>query len=144
MNDHSLVRARTHEVRSPLNRLVALALCFFFGGFGVHRFYAGKWFTGVLMLLTAGGFGVWWFIDFIVLLLGRFRDSEGRVLGPPQVVYERPAPAVDVRQLQRQRPAFEPELEPVREPEPAFDDELMRDPLEDKFAELERELTAPK
>ena len=140
MNDHSLVRARTHEVRSPHNRLVALALCFFLGVFGVHRFYVGKWVTGVLLFLTGGGFGVWWIIDFIVLLLGRFRDDEGRVLGPPQVVYQLPAPAVDVPQRQRQKPTFEPELEPVREPDFAVDDELMRDPLEDKFAELEREL----
>lgn len=144
MNDHSLVHAPPLEVRSPHNRIVALVLCWFLGVFGVHRFYVGKWMTGVLMLLTGGGFGIWWIIDFIILLLGRFHDVEGRVLGPPQLAQhpQLPPPAVDHRQVRRQKPAYEPELEPVRDPEPQFDDEVMRDPLEDKFAELEREMKA--
>lgn len=135
MSDHSLVRARTYETRSPYNRILMLVLCGFFGGMGIHRFYVGKWMTGLLMLFTAGGFGFWWFIDFVMILLGRFRDAEGRVLGPPQVVYEQlPAPRTTTRRL----PVHEPELEPVREPE--FDDALLGDPLEEKFAELESEM----
>ena len=37
----------------------ALLLCFFFGFLGVHRFYVGKIGTGLLMLITFGGFGIW-------------------------------------------------------------------------------------
>ena len=33
---------------SPRSRLATLLLCFFFGVFGVHRFYVGKVGTGLL------------------------------------------------------------------------------------------------
>lgn len=52
---------------SPKSRIVALLLCFFFGVFGVHRFYVGKAGTGILYLLTAGGFGIGWLIDMITI-----------------------------------------------------------------------------
>ena len=51
--------------------------CFFLGTFGAHRFYAGKILTGILMLLTFGGFGIWWLIDIIVIVFGGFRDADG-------------------------------------------------------------------
>jgi TM2 domain-containing membrane protein YozV len=56
---------------------VAMLLCFFFGGLGVHRFYMGKIITGILMLLTGGGLGIWLLIDFIILVFGNFHDSNG-------------------------------------------------------------------
>lgn len=62
---------------SPRNRTAAALLAFFLGVLGVHRFYVGKVGTGVLMLLTAGGFGVWVIIDFVVILVGGFRDKNG-------------------------------------------------------------------
>ena len=65
---------------SPKSRLVALVLCLMFGAFGFHRFYVGKVGTGLLMLLTLGGFGIWVVIDTILLLVGRFKDDQGRPL----------------------------------------------------------------
>lgn len=63
---------------SPKSRLVALLLCFFFGFLGIHRFYVGKLGTGILMLLTLGGMGIWLTIDLILIVVGSFRDNEGR------------------------------------------------------------------
>lgn len=65
---------------SPKLRLAAALFCGFFGWLGIHRFYVGKIGTGILMILTAGGFGIWVIIDFIFIVVGQFRDKEGRVL----------------------------------------------------------------
>lgn len=58
--------------------LPAFLLCFFLGVFGVHRFYVGKVGTGILQLFTFGGLGIWTLVDFIMILTGSFRDSEGK------------------------------------------------------------------
>jgi TM2 domain-containing membrane protein YozV len=41
-----------------LDYTVAWLLLTFLGVFGIHRFYMGKWFTGILYLLTGGLFGI--------------------------------------------------------------------------------------
>ena len=46
---------------------VAWVLLTFFGLLGVHRMYMGKWFTGVVYLLTAGLFGIGYLVDFWTL-----------------------------------------------------------------------------
>lgn len=51
---------------SPHSRVAALLLCWFLGVLGVHRFYLGKWFSGLVMLvLTAVPVGT-----FLSLLFG--------------------------------------------------------------------------
>lgn len=55
-------------------------ICFFLGGFGIHRFLTGKTGSGIAMLLTLGGLGIWALIDFIMILSGKFKDSEGNIL----------------------------------------------------------------
>jgi hypothetical protein len=65
---------------SDKSRGVALALAFFLGVFGAHRFYVGKIGTGLLQLCTIGGLGLWWLYDNILVVSGEFRDSEGRRL----------------------------------------------------------------
>ncbi len=50
------------------NKWVALALCFFFGFLGAHKFYEGKGGMGALYILTFGLFGIGVFFDFFSLL----------------------------------------------------------------------------
>ena len=63
---------------SDKSRLVATLLCFFLGGFGAHRFYVGKTGTAILMIVTLGGLGIWTLIDLIMVVMGAFRDADGR------------------------------------------------------------------
>jgi TM2 domain-containing membrane protein YozV len=60
--------------------LVALLLCFFIGVIGAHRFYVGKIGTGLLMVFTLGGLGIWTFIDLILIIVGKFKNKDGEVL----------------------------------------------------------------
>jgi TM2 domain-containing membrane protein YozV len=57
-----------------------LLLHHFLGVFGAHRFYAGKIGTGILQLLTFGGFGIWALIDFLLIVCNSFTDAEGKVV----------------------------------------------------------------
>ena len=66
----------TGEV-SPKSRLAVTLLAFFLGGIGVHRFYLGKIVTGILMIITLGGVGIWALIDFIMAVSGVMKDKEG-------------------------------------------------------------------
>ena len=68
------------EEISPKSRLATTLLAFFLGEFGVHRFYLGKIGTGILMIVTLGGFGIWAMIDFIFALAGIMRDKEGKLI----------------------------------------------------------------
>ncbi|MFM8353953.1 MAG: NINE protein [Gammaproteobacteria bacterium] len=60
--------------------LPAFLLCFFFGLLGIHRFYVGKVGTGILQIVTLGGLGIWVLIDFIMIIVGSFRDAEHKLL----------------------------------------------------------------
>lgn len=65
---------------SPKLRLAAALFCGFFGTIGIHRFYVGKIGTGILMILTLGGLGIWTIIDFIMIVVGSFKDKQGRLV----------------------------------------------------------------
>ena len=66
--------------KSSKDWLVCLLLCFFLGYLGIHRFYVGKTGTGVAQLLTGGLCGIWTLIDFVMILLGKFTDEDGKVI----------------------------------------------------------------
>ena len=51
----------------PVDYSVAWILLTFLGLFGVHRMYMGKWFTGILYLLTAGLVGLGYLYDYWTL-----------------------------------------------------------------------------
>lgn len=66
-----------------------LILTILFGQLGIHRFYVGKIFTGLLYLFTMGGFTIGWLVDVILVLTGRFTDKRGLLINkksPEQLV----------------------------------------------------------
>lgn len=67
---------------TPLPRqrhfLAVFFLSFLWGVFGVDRMYLGKWGTGILKLLTLGGFGIWALIDLTTIMSGAMRDKQGQ------------------------------------------------------------------
>jgi TM2 domain-containing membrane protein YozV/RNA polymerase subunit RPABC4/transcription elongation factor Spt4 len=68
---------------SPKSRLVVTLLSILpalIGVNGVHRFYLGKIGTGLLMLFTFGGLGVWTLIDFIMAVSGAMKDKDGKLI----------------------------------------------------------------
>lgn len=73
-------RPKPPEKISSRKILPALLLCFFFGVFGTHRFYVGKFGSGILQMLTLGGLFIWVFIDMVVIITGHFTDVDGAPL----------------------------------------------------------------
>ncbi len=62
---------------SQKTMVAAALLCFFLGTIGIHRFYVGKIGTGILMILTLGGLGIWTLIDLVRIITGSFKDKQG-------------------------------------------------------------------
>lgn len=59
------------------SKVVALILSIFLGELGIDRFYLGYIGTGILKLITCGGFGIWWLIDLIMIATGKLKPKEG-------------------------------------------------------------------
>lgn len=57
-----------------------LLLCFLVGPLGIHSFYAGKTLIGVLQLITLGGCGIWALIDLVMIIIGDYRDGDGKLI----------------------------------------------------------------
>ena len=68
--------------KSPKSYVATVLLAFFLGNLGIHRFYVGKIGTGILMLITLGGFGIWYIIDFVMIVCSKFKDKKGRFIQP--------------------------------------------------------------
>jgi TM2 domain-containing membrane protein YozV len=64
----SMDRQADFRFRSgDLDYTVAWILLTFLGLFGIHRFYMGKWFTGIVYLLSGGIFGLGYLYDLWTL-----------------------------------------------------------------------------
>lgn len=66
--------------KSEKSGSTALLLAMFLGSFGIHRFYVGKIGTGILMLVTFGGVGIWTLVDVVNIAYSNFRDDNGNYL----------------------------------------------------------------
>lgn len=79
----AVVKKQNAELTSPAavggskSQIVAALLCFFLGGIGVHRFYLGYTWQGIVQLLTGGGCGVWALIDLIRICTGNLGPKDG-------------------------------------------------------------------
>lgn len=76
---------KTEDDAAQKHFLAVFFLSFMWGMFGVDRFYLGKIGTGILKLITFGGFGLWVLIDLVLIMSGSMRDRAGR----PMREYER-------------------------------------------------------
>ena len=70
MSDHLTVRKGPHD----LGTAYILWLAGLFGVCGIHRFYMGRWMSGILWLCTGGLCGVGQVID-LFLMRTMVRDS---------------------------------------------------------------------
>jgi TM2 domain-containing membrane protein YozV len=68
---------KTTKKQSDKNWLITLLLCFFLGALGIHRFYLGYTWQGVVQLLTGGGCGIWALIDFIRIIMKDLKPVDG-------------------------------------------------------------------
>ena len=62
-------------------------LCMFLGWLGVHRFYTGRVVSGIVQLLTFGGFGIWTIVDLVMIYADGFRDDMGMPLSRVEGVW---------------------------------------------------------
>lgn len=65
---------------SSKSKTTTLIISIFLGELGIDRFYLGYTGLGILKLITAGGFGIWWVIDIIMILTGKMTTKEGKAL----------------------------------------------------------------
>jgi len=42
-----------------------------------HRFYLRRYGSAVLFIITFAGFGIWWIVDFILIVTGNMKDDLG-------------------------------------------------------------------
>jgi TM2 domain-containing membrane protein YozV len=76
-NNSKKAKEMTKKDGGGKSQLIALLLCFFLGGLGIHRFYLGYTTEGIIQLLTAGGCGIWALIDLIRIITGNLKPKDG-------------------------------------------------------------------
>lgn len=59
------------------SQIVATLLCWLVGIIGIHRFYLGYTWQGIVQILTLGGLGIWTLIDLIRIIMGTLQPKDG-------------------------------------------------------------------
>ena len=68
------------QTTSGKNWMVTFILSLALGFLGAHRFYTGHFISGLLQLVTFGGYGIWWIVDILLIATNNFRDGAGHIL----------------------------------------------------------------
>jgi TM2 domain-containing membrane protein YozV len=63
---------------SGKSQIAAALLAWTVGVIGIHRFYLGYTWQGVVQILTLGGLGIWTLIDLIRIITGDLKPKGGR------------------------------------------------------------------
>jgi TM2 domain-containing membrane protein YozV len=71
-------KADRRFVAGPIDYSVAWLLLTFLGWLGMHRFYMGKWVTGLLYLVSLGLLGLGWLYDLWTLNAQISERNHGR------------------------------------------------------------------
>lgn len=69
--------AKPEAAQGGKSQLIALLLVLFVGSLGIHRFYLGYTWQGIVQLLTLGVFGIWTLIDLIRIITGGLGPKNG-------------------------------------------------------------------
>ncbi len=72
--------SREPEKVRERSKTKAAVLSVFLGCLGVDRFYLGHYISGVLKMLTFGGYLIWWLIDVILISAGVLKPKKGYYL----------------------------------------------------------------
>lgn len=80
--------ANYQTMTSEKNKDTALMLCILGGLFGLHQYYVGNIFKGIIYTCTAGLFTIGWISDIIKISLGSFRDNVGLPLRATKYNYK--------------------------------------------------------
>ena len=70
-------KAEGNKKTQEKSQIIALILVLLVGGLGIHRFYLGYTWQGVVQLLTGGGCGIWALIDLIRIITGDLKPKGG-------------------------------------------------------------------
>jgi hypothetical protein len=74
---NKVMEADTTATGGGKSQIIALILVALVGGLGIHRFYLGYTWQGIVQLLTLGGCGIWSLIDLIRIITGSLQPKDG-------------------------------------------------------------------
>jgi hypothetical protein len=76
------IKKSLNHPQKAKSQVLALILVLLVGVLGIHRFYLGYTWQGVVQLLTLGGCGIWALIDLIRIIMGTLKPADGSNYDP--------------------------------------------------------------